>query len=60
MVHGSFTLFGIGPWATDNGEDEFTNPQLRQYCSRDQRVTGIEPALSAWELFELMGMCLIL
>jgi hypothetical protein len=25
-----------------------------------ERVTGIEPALSAWELFELKGMCLVL
>ena len=26
-----------------------------QRFSRVERVTGIEPALSAWELFELMG-----
>jgi|BarGraNGADG00212_1021973.scaffolds.fasta_scaffold16870_3 hypothetical protein len=25
-----------------------------------ERVTGIEPALSAWELFEPMGVCLVL
>jgi len=25
-----------------------------------ERVTGIEPALSAWELYELMGVCLVL
>jgi len=31
-----------------------------QRFSRVERVTGIEPALSAWELFELMGMCLVL
>jgi hypothetical protein len=30
---------------------EFTNPQLLQYFSRLERVTGIEPALSAWEEF---------
>jgi len=24
-----------------------------------ERVTGIEPALSAWELLERMGMCLV-
>jgi hypothetical protein len=27
---------------------------------RVERVTGIEPALSAWELLERMGMCLVL
>ena len=27
----------------------FTNPQLQQRFSRVERVTGIEPALSAWE-----------
>jgi len=29
-----------------------------QHFSRVERVTGIEPALSAWELFELMGVVL--
>jgi hypothetical protein len=28
-----------------------------QRFSRVERVTGIEPALSAWELSELMGVC---
>ena len=37
---------------------DFTNVQLRQRFSRLERVTGIEPALSAWELFELMGFVL--
>ena len=27
----------------------FTNPHERQRFSRVERVTGIEPALSAWE-----------
>jgi hypothetical protein len=31
---------------------------LLQRFSRVERVTGIEPALSAWELFELMGVVL--
>jgi len=30
-----------------------------QRFSRVERVTGIEPALSAWELLERMGMCLV-
>ena len=42
-----------------SGEVEFVNPQLRQRLSRVERVTGIEPALSAWELLEPMGMCLV-
>ena len=29
----------------------FTNPHERQRFSRVERVTGIEPALSAWEEF---------
>jgi hypothetical protein len=33
------------------GEVEFVNLQLRQRFSRVERVTGIEPALSAWEEF---------
>jgi hypothetical protein len=32
-------------------EGDFTNPQLRQRFSHMERVTGIEPALSAWEEF---------
>jgi len=38
---------------------DFTNPQLRQRFTCVERVTGIEPALSAWELLKLMGMCLV-
>src|SRR5665647_3414990 len=38
---------------------EFTNLEQRQRFSRIERVTGIEPALSAWELLERMGMCLV-
>jgi len=30
-----------------------------QRFSSVERVTGIEPALSAWELLERMGMCLV-
>src|SRR5450759_143642 len=30
-----------------------------QRFSRVEQVTGIEPALSAWELLKLMGMCLV-
>ena len=37
---------------------ELTNPHEWQHFSRVERVTGIEPALSAWELFELMGLVL--
>jgi hypothetical protein len=38
-----------GPSPTEDGEVDFTNPQLPQRFSRVERVTGIEPALSAWE-----------
>src|SRR5674476_141855 len=34
------------------------NSYVWQRFSRIERVTGIEPALSAWELFELMGLVL--
>src|SRR5450631_51378 len=34
------------------------NSYALQRFSRVERVTGIEPALSAWELFELMGFVL--
>ena len=37
---------------------ESTNSVLLPRFSRTERVTGIEPALSAWELFELMGFVL--
>ena len=30
---------------------DFTNPREWQHISRLERVTGIEPALSAWEEF---------
>jgi hypothetical protein len=47
-------------WArpTCSGELEFVNCQLWQCFSRLERVTGIEPALSAWELLELYGYVL--
>ena len=32
--------------------------QQFSHIKRVERVTGIEPALSAWELFELMGFVL--
>jgi hypothetical protein len=51
MAHGWPTVFWSGPRPTDNRRMEFTNPQLLQYFSRLERVTGIEPALSAWEEF---------
>ncbi len=35
----------------ESEEVEFVNPQLRQRFSRLERVTGIEPAHSAWEEF---------
>jgi hypothetical protein len=38
---------GIRPAKGEEGG--FTNLQLRQRFSRVERVTGIEPALSAWE-----------
>jgi hypothetical protein len=34
------------------------NSIVLQRFSRLERVTGIEPALSAWELFALMGFVL--
>src|SRR5664279_872507 len=34
------------------------NSLVRQRLSGVERVTGIEPALSAWELFELIGFVL--
>jgi len=33
-------------------------PQGFSHMDFVERVTGIEPALSAWELFELMGFVL--
>jgi hypothetical protein len=50
--HGTETQIGGGL--------EFSNSILLQRFSRVERVTGIEPALSAWELLERMGMCLVL
>ncbi len=52
-------MFGNGPRPAEDGGLDFTNPQLLQRFSRVERVTGIEPALSAWELLKLMGMCLV-
>jgi hypothetical protein len=51
IAHRSFTLLGMGPRPTPCGEVKFLNPQLRQRFPRLERVTGIEPALSAWEEF---------
>ena len=48
--HGTETQIGGGL--------KFSNSILLQCFSRVERVTGIEPALSAWELFELMGFVL--
>jgi hypothetical protein len=42
-----------------NSELESSNSLMLQHLSRVERVTGIEPALSAWELLKLMGMCLV-
>jgi len=41
-----------------NRELEPSNSLMLQHFSRVERVTGIEPALSAWEPFELMGFVL--
>ena len=60
IAHGSSTELWIGPRQTEAEEVDFTNPQLRPHFSCVERVTGIEPALSAWELLERMGMCLVL
>ena len=49
IAHGSSTELWIGPRQTEAEEVDFTNPQLRQHFSRVERVTGMEPALSAWE-----------
>ena|GEM_PF-5231017 len=46
---------------TWSGRDrEFSDTVLLQRYSSMERVTGIELALAAWELFELKGMCLVL
>jgi hypothetical protein len=47
-----------GPKCVSDTELESSNTVLLQRFSRVERVTGIEPALSAWELFELMGFVL--
>jgi hypothetical protein len=44
---------------TVRGDVDYAKSQRLQQFSCVERVTGIEPALSAWELFELMGMCLV-
>jgi hypothetical protein len=46
---------GCGLKTTRSQELEASHSVLLQQYSRVERVTGIEPALSAWELFELMG-----
>ena len=44
---------------TWSGRDrEFSDTVLLQRYSSMERVTGIELALAAWELFELMGVVL--
>jgi hypothetical protein len=50
-AHGPETRIGRGLESSDS--------VLLQRFSRLERVTGIEPALSAWELLKLMGMCLV-
>jgi len=47
------------PKTTVHWNVDYTKPQRLQRLSRVERVTGIEPALSAWELLKLMGMCLV-
>jgi hypothetical protein len=49
--HGTETQIGREP--------ESSNSILLPRFSRLERVTGIAPALSAWELLKLMGMCLV-
>jgi hypothetical protein len=46
------------PTGADLGGQVGPNSYVWQRFSRLERVTGIEPALSAWELFELMGLVL--
>ena len=66
LAQGSFadrsllrSVSGEGPEPSSEKGHELTNPQLLQRFSPVERVTGIEPALSAWELLELLGMCLL-
>jgi len=47
-----------GPSPTEDGEVDYANPQLRPHFSRVERVTGIEPALSAWEESLCHRVCL--
>ena len=49
IARGSFTLLQKRPRLVARGAVEFVNLQLWQRFSRVERVTGIEPALSAWE-----------
>jgi hypothetical protein len=42
---------GRGPKHRFGGEEDFSNTVLLQRYSSLERVTGIEPALSAWEEF---------
>jgi hypothetical protein len=49
MAHGSFKASLDWSRPIDAGVVDFTNLQLRQQFSCVERVTGIEPALSAWE-----------
>jgi len=56
--NGTSAAFGRGR-ALTHLEIAFDSLML-QHFSRVERVTGIEPALSAWELPEPMGVCLVL
>jgi hypothetical protein len=49
IARGSFTLLQKRPRLVARGAVEFVNLELWQRFSRMERVTGIEPALSAWE-----------
>ena len=49
IVSGVVQLLCGGLRTTDAGAIHYPNPQLLQCFSRVERVTGIEPALSAWE-----------
>jgi hypothetical protein len=49
IVSGIVQLLCGGLRTTDAGAMHYPNSQLLQRFSRVERVTGIEPALSAWE-----------
>ena len=63
LAQGSFadrsllrSVSGEGPEPGSEKGHKLTNLQLLQRFSPVERVTGIEPALSAWELPERMGL----